>query len=308
MVGDCGLIATETNVTGFTTSVADPLTEPEVTLIVVVPALRVLASPAVTAVSLMVATAAAVEVQCALRVRLCMVPSENVPVAANGCVVPRAIAADDGLMAMETSVADVTVRTLEPFTEPQVAEMLAVPCAALVAKPAALIVAVAGVSDDQFAVLVRFCVLPSVYVPVAMNCAFVPGAIDDVAGVTAIDTSVAAVTARVADPLVEPDVAVIVVDPCAMLVASPIVEVMVATVGVLELHCTTPVMFCVLPLLNVPVAVNCCGTPSGSVGIAGVTASETSVAAVTVTFAEPLIEPEFAVTPALPTATLLATP
>jgi hypothetical protein len=67
-------------------------------------------------------------------------------------------------------------------------------------------------------------------------------------------------------------------------------------------------MFCVLPSLNVPVAVNCCVTLSGRVGIAGVTEIETSVAAVTVTFAEALIEPEVAVTPVLPIATLLAFP
>jgi hypothetical protein len=136
----------------------------------------------------------------------------------------------------------------------------------------------------------------------------VPGAIEGVAGETAIDTSVAPVTVSVAEPLTEPDVAEIVADPCATVVASPVAEVMVATVGVLELHCAVPVMFCVLPSLNVPVAVNCGVTPSGSVGIAGVTAIEISVAAVTVTFAEPLIEPEVAVTPVLPSATLLAVP
>jgi hypothetical protein len=161
-VGVCGFIASETSVTGFTTSVADPRTEPELTLIVVVPALSVLASPAVTVVSLMVATEAAVELQYPDWVRLCVVPSENVPVAVNGCVVPGAIAAVGGLMAIETSVADVTVSSVEPLTEPEVAEMFAVPCAALVASPGALIVAVASVSDDHVAVFVRFCVLPSV--------------------------------------------------------------------------------------------------------------------------------------------------
>jgi hypothetical protein len=225
----------------------------------------------------------------------------------NGCVVPRAIAAVGGLMAIETSVADVTVNSLEPLTEPEAAEMFAVPCATLVAKPAELIVAVAGVPDDQVAVLVRFCVLPSVYVPVAVNCSVVPGAIDGVAGVTAIDTSVATVVVSVADPLTEPDVAVMVAVPCATLVARP-VGVMVATAGVLELHCREPLMFCVLPSLNVPVAVNCCVIPSGRVGIAGVTAIETSVAVVTVTVDEPLIEPAVAVTLVLPTAALLATP
>jgi len=142
--------------------VADPLTEPELTLIVVVPALRVLASPAVIALSLIVATEAVAELQCPPAFRFCVVPSENVPVAVNGWVVPRAIVAVGGLTAIETSVAAVTVSSLDPLTAPKVAEMFAVPCAALVAKPAELIVAVAGVPDDQGAVLVRFWVLPSV--------------------------------------------------------------------------------------------------------------------------------------------------
>jgi hypothetical protein len=58
----------------------------------------------------------------------------------------------------------------------------------------------------------------------------------------------------------------------------------------------------------VPVAVNCCVVPNGSVGIAGVTAIETSTAAVTVTVVEPVIAPEVAVTLVLPRATLLAIP
>jgi hypothetical protein len=143
---------------------------------------------------------------------------------------------------------------------------------------------------------------------VAVNWSVVPGAIEAVTGVTPIDTNVAAVAVSVAEPLTEPNVAVIVAVPGSTLVASPIVEEMVATVGALELHCTLPVMSWVLPSLNVPVAVNCCVTPSGSVGIAGVTAIETRVADVTVTFAEPLIEAEVAVTPVPPIATLLAAP
>lgn len=141
-----------------------------------------------------------------------------------------------------------------------------------------------------------------------MNCSVVPGAIEGVAGETAIETRVAAVTVIVVDPLTEPEVAVIVVLPCATVVARPAVELIVATAGVFELHCTVTVMFCVLPSLNVPVAVNCCIEPTGSVGIAGVTVIETRAAAVTVTVVEPVMAPEAAVILALPTATLLAAP
>jgi hypothetical protein len=42
-----------------------------------------------------------------------------------------------------------------------------------------------------------------------------------VAGVTEIEVSTAAVTVNVAEPLIVPDLAVIVAVPCAMLVANP---------------------------------------------------------------------------------------
>jgi hypothetical protein len=92
--------------------------------------------------------------------------------------------------------------------------------------------------------------LPSVNVPVAVNCWVVPSAIDAAAGVTAIDTNDAAVTVTVVDPLIEPVVAVIVAVPSPTLLASPCVGavlLIVAAAGVSELHCTVSVMFCVLP-------------------------------------------------------------
>ena len=76
------------------------------------------------------------------------------------------------------------------------------PAATAVARPALLIVAVAGVTDVHVAEFVRFCVLLSLYVPVAVNCCVAPLAIEGVAGVTAIDTSVAAVTVKTVEPLI----------------------------------------------------------------------------------------------------------
>jgi hypothetical protein len=264
---------------------------------------------------LIVATVATVELQCPLCVRSCVVPSVNVPVAVNCCVAPRAIVVAGGLIAIDTSAAAVTVRTVEPLIEPEVAVIVAVPCPTLVASPGVtpvvLIVAVVGVSELHCTVLVRFCVLPSVYVPVATNCCVVPSAIDGVPGVTTIDTSAAAVTVTVVDPMIEPDVAVMLAVPSPTLVASPVVApvvLIVAVMGVSEVHCTVAVMSCVLPSVYVPVAVNCCVVPSGSVGIAGVTAIETRTAGVMLRAVEPLIEPTLAVTLVLPTATLAATP
>jgi hypothetical protein len=161
MLGDWGEIAIETSAAGFTSRVAVPLIDPEATLIAVVPVATVVASPAVPGVLLMVAMVATVELQCPLWVRSCMVPSVYVPDAVNCCVVPRAIAAVGGLIVIDTSAAAVTVSTVDALTGPEDAEIVAVPCTMLVANPALLTVAVKGVSEDQVAVLVRFCVLPS---------------------------------------------------------------------------------------------------------------------------------------------------
>jgi hypothetical protein len=262
-------------------------------------------------VSLIVATAATVELQYPLCVRSCVVPSVNVPVAVNCCVVPIAIFAVGGLIAIDTSAAAVTVSTVDPLTVPDVALTVAVPVPTLCPSPALLIVAVVGVSEDHVAVLVRSCVLPSVNVPVAVNCCVVPNAIDGVAGVTANDISVAAVTVSVVDPLTPPTLAVMFALPTPAPLATPGAGppvLIVLTPGVSELHSTVLVMFCVLPSVYVPVAVKACVVPSGITGTAGVTAIVTSTAGLTVTVVEPLIVPNVAVTVVLPKATLLATP
>ena len=59
---------------------------------------------------------------------------------------------------------------------------------------------------------------------------------------------------------------------------------------------------------NVPVAVNCCRTPSGIEEFAGVTAIDTRVALVTVSVAVPEIEPNVAVIVVGPTAKPSAVP
>ena len=83
-----------------------------------------------------------------------------------------------------------------------------------------------------------------------MNCWVVPSAIEGAAGVIAIETSAAAVTVKVVDPLIEPDVALIVAVPWLTVLARPAADptlLIVATAGAPELHWTAAVMFCVLP-------------------------------------------------------------
>jgi hypothetical protein len=59
----------------------------------------------------------------------------------------------------------------------------------------------------------------------------VPLEIEALPGVTAMETSVAAVTVKEAEPLMEPLVAVTVVEPVATPVARPLVEIVATPVG-----------------------------------------------------------------------------
>ena len=84
-----------------------------------------------------------------------------------------------------------------------------------------------------------------------MNCWSVPSAIDGALGVTAIDTSSAAVTVRLAEPAIDVagSVAVIVVEPCAVLLARPsllLALLIVATDVDDDDHVTDVVRFCVV--------------------------------------------------------------
>jgi hypothetical protein len=95
-------------------------------------------------------------------------------------------------------------------------------------------------------VVLRFCVLLSVYLPVAVNCSVPVVLMVGFAGVTAIETNVAAVTVKVADPLTAPETAFILLVPTPAAATIP-PEVTVATLVVCELQVTEPVIFCVEP-------------------------------------------------------------
>lgn len=71
--------------------------------------------------------------------------------------------------------------------ELEAASIVEVPVPAAVAKPPAAIVATFWSKDDQLTDAVRFCVLPSLYFPVAVNCCDAPLRIVGFAGVTEID-------------------------------------------------------------------------------------------------------------------------
>ena len=79
-----------------------------------------------------------------------------------------------GVIATETSVATVTVKSVVPETLPSVAVIVVVPTATELASPslpaALLIVAVPGLLELQVTAVVRSCVVLSENVPVAVNC------------------------------------------------------------------------------------------------------------------------------------------
>jgi hypothetical protein len=102
--------------------------------------------------------------------RSCVLPSVNVPVADNFSLAPIATDEFAGVTASATKAAGITVRLAEPVTAPELAVMLVVPTATLVATPTAEMLATALADDAQFTELVRSRLLSSLYLPVAMNC------------------------------------------------------------------------------------------------------------------------------------------
>jgi hypothetical protein len=118
----------------------------------------------------------------------------------------------------------------------------------LAAKPALLTVATAGEKEFQVTDEVRSCVLPSPYVPVAVNCWVVPNAIEALVGLTDSPTRSGGVTCRVAEPEMVPETALIIADPCPVLAAKPLLLID-ATKGDDEVQPTDLVRFCVVLLL-----------------------------------------------------------
>jgi hypothetical protein len=171
----------------------------------------------------------------------------------------------------------VNVAVGEDVTPPKAAVIALVPPVTPVASPAAEMLATAGVPELQVAVLVISFVDLSEYVAVAVNCCVFPTTIEAVAGVTAMLTTVGAVTVNVAGADVFPAaVAVMFVLPVATAVANPLPEI-VATLVLADAHVAELVRSFVLLSEYVPVAVNCCVAPAAIDAEAGVTATPVSV-------------------------------
>src|SRR5258708_496079 len=128
-------------------------------------------------------------------------------------------------MAIESRVAELTVSCVEPLVPLRVAPTVDWPGATLAPSPgeprALLTVAMSGFDEDHVTASVRFCVVASEYVPVAVNVSLVPSAMDGFVGVMAIEINVAALTVSSVEPLIAPKEAPIAACPGATLVLRP---------------------------------------------------------------------------------------
>ena len=139
---------------------------PDVAVMVAVPAATAVASP----LALTVAAEVLDELQVDWVVISWLVPSENVPEAANCNVFPTCKVGLAGVTDTEDRTAGVTVRTVLPGMPPDVAVMFAVPVATAVAKPLLLTVATGVLDELQVTCAVISCVVLSEYVPMAESC------------------------------------------------------------------------------------------------------------------------------------------
>ena len=100
----------------------------------------------------------------------------------------------------------------EPDTAPALAVIVVVPAATALPNPEALMVAIPVLEEVQVTELVMFTVVPSVKLPVAVNCCVVPVIAEPFPGVIWIELRLPSTSSGVL-PLTVPDVAVIVAVP-----------------------------------------------------------------------------------------------
>ena len=189
-----------------------------------------------------------------------MPPSLKVPIAVNCWLVFCAMVGLPGKIVIDDRSAAFMVREVLPLTEADAAAMVRVPRFPPTARPLVVIEATRLSDDVQVTVSLMSCVVPSEKVPMAVNCWRTPKGIEAFAGVTTIEFSTALVTMRLAVPkIVSLAAAVIVTLPGAKPLTRPCVSIELLILTRLladELHVTAFVMFCVLPSVKVPVAVN----------------------------------------------------
>jgi hypothetical protein len=298
------LTAIDTSVAELTFKEAVPVTPLTLALIFAVPD----ATPVIILTFPTVATAVLSDAQLTSRVILCVLASLNVPVAVNDNLDPGAIVRPVGVTEIDTTWALLTVSVTELLAVPSVAVMVVAPGLRPFATPLLLpIFATPELEELHDACVVRSRVLPSLKVPIAENCWLVLAAIVVSPCTIASEARLAAFTLKDAVPWTEAEAAVIVTLPRFRAVARPL-EVIDATLLLDDVHVTEPVISCVVPSENDPVAVNCCKVPKGRDAVRGVTAIEVTLALVTVRTALKETPLKLAVSVVVPAATPFASP
>ena len=227
--------------------------------------------------------------------------------AVNCCVFPAGILGLAGVTDMEDKAAAVTVNVAVPEILPEVAVMVELPTEIAVTRPLLSTVATVVLDELQVTCMVIPLVVPSEYVPEAVNCWVFPAGILELVGVTDMEDKVAGVTVRVVFPEILPEVAVMLALPAATAVPNPLLST-IATAVLDDLQVTCAVISPVVPSEYVPEAANCLVFPAGRFGLAGVSDMEDRVAGVTVREVFPEILPDVAAIVAFPVATPATSP
>jgi hypothetical protein len=259
--GMAGIGVMEDRVAEVTVRVVFPEILPEVAVMVAVPAEMAVAMP----LALTVATDVFDEAQVTCGLTSWLVPSENAPRAINCWATPTGVLGLAGIKVMEDRVAEVTVSVVLPEILPEVAVMVAVPAKTDVARPLLLTVATDVFDEVQVTCMLTSWLVPSEYLPVAINCWVVPAGMLGVAGVTIMEDRVAEVTVRVVLPEIFPEVAVMVALPAETQVARPLLLI-VATDVFDEVQVTCGRTSWLVPSENAPRAANCWVAPTGVTG------------------------------------------
>src|SRR6266700_396491 len=283
---------------------AVPLLTPLVAVIVALPTVTPVTSPE----ALTAAAAPLLVVQVIVR-PLSGFPAESLAVALSCSVLPTATLANAGLTVTEATGTTVTVSDAVPLCPPLVAVMVVEPAARAVTSPLVPTVATVVLQLDH-ATLLPVSGFPPESFGVAVSCTVCPTKSPADAGLTVTEATGTTLTVNDAVPLCPSLVAVIVVEPAARAVTSPL-PLTVATVA-LPLDHATLLPASGLPPASLGVAVNCTVCPTRTVTDAGLTATNATGTACTVMAAVPVLPPLVAlpaVTPCTsPLALTLATP
>jgi len=224
------------------------------------------------------------ETQVTWVVKSWLVPSEYAPVAVNCIKTPAGLFRLAGVIDMEDKVAEVTVKVVLPEILPEVAVMAVTPTETAVARPVLATTVAADVFEElQVTCVVISKLVPSAYVPMAVNWERNPRGTLRLPGVTDIKDKVEGFTTlMVALPDILPEVtiliseAVITAEPGPRAVAKPLL-LTVSADGLDELQLTCVVRSWLVPLVYRPVAVNCWVEFTGMTRVAGPTDTEASV-------------------------------